>query len=120
MLIFRRFFEYFHLAARGRLAFNGYMLCQLIKPRNLRIPSLCLLAAMAGCANSPMPASFANHFDSAREDATHGQCMSDNAMFNNRQLMVAPTAVQNAWTYCVKQSDVWYPGKDSKAEPSAW
>ena len=62
-----------------------------------------------------MPAAFANHFDSARDDRELGKCMSDNAMFNNRQLMVAPNAVESAWSYCVKKTDVWYPGKDNAA-----
>ena len=70
------------------------------------------LVVMTGCSSTPMPAAFANHFSTAKEDREHSKCMSDNAMFNNRQLMVAPNAVENAWSYCVKQADVWYPGKD--------
>ena len=65
--------------------------------------------AMTGCASTPMPKSLANHFDSARDDSDHARCMSENAMFNNRQLMVAPNAVQNAWTYCARKSDIWIP-----------
>ncbi len=79
------------------------------------------LAALAGCASTPMPKAFANHFSSARDDADHGKCMTDNTPFNNRQLMMAPNSVQNAWTYCVKQSDVWYPGKDTgSSTPVSW
>lgn len=78
----------------------------------LKITIVCTALAMAGCSSTPMSESFANHFSSAKEDRDHSKCMSDNAMFNNRQLMVAPNAVQSAWSYCVKQSDLWYPGKD--------
>ena len=47
--------------------------------------------------------------------------MADNTPFNNRQLMMAPSSVQNAWAYCVKQSDVWYPGKnDNKTTTVTW
>ena len=93
-------------------------------PRSLRatiaIAAFAALAFTTGCANSPVPLGFANHFDSARDDAGHGECMSDNAMFNNRQLMVTPNAVENAWTYCVKQSDVWYPGGPAEDSATAW
>ncbi len=78
------------------------------------------LVALAGCSSTPMPQAFANHFSSARDDAEHGKCMADNTPFNNRQLMMAPSSVQSAWTYCVKESDVWYPGKDSKATAVTW
>jgi len=78
------------------------------------------LAALAGCSSTPMPNAFANHFSSARDDADHGKCMADNTPFHNRQLMMAPSTVQNSWTYCVKQSDVWYPGKEAEATPVSW
>ncbi len=76
------------------------------------------LAALAGCSSTPMPQAFLSHFSSARDDAEHGKCMTDNTPFNNRQLMMAPNTVQDAWTYCVKQSDVWYPGKDDTSSTS--
>lgn len=69
-------------------------------------------ALTAACSSTPVPLSYVNHFDSAREDREHGKCMSDNAMFNTRQLFVAPNAVESAWSYCVRQADVWYPGSD--------
>lgn len=79
----------------------------------LKTIAVCAIVTLTvGCSSTPMSESFANHFGSAREDKDHGKCMSDNAMFNNRQLLVAPSAVQSAWSYCVKKSDVWYPGKD--------
>ncbi len=78
------------------------------------------LATLAGCASTPMPQAYLNHFNSAKEDQAHSKCMADNAMFNNRQLMVAPGAVENAWSYCVKQSDVWYPGKDDEPKTVSW
>ena len=77
------------------------------------------LASLAGCASTPMPQAFMNHFSSAKEDQEHSKCMADNAMFNNRQLMVAPGAVENAWSYCAKKSDVWYPGKDEGPNTTA-
>ena len=87
----------------------------------LKITMICAALAMGGCSATPMSEAFANHFSSAKEDRDHGKCMSDNAMFNNRQLMVAPTAVENAWSYCVKQADVWYPGKrEAKTTAVSW
>ena len=76
----------------------------------LKIMTLCAVVAMGGCSSTPMSEAFADHFASARDDREHGKCMSDNAMFNNRQLMVAPSAVESAWSYCVKQSELWHPG----------
>jgi hypothetical protein len=77
--------------------------------------------AFAGCSTAPMPDTFVSHFDSARQDRGHGKCMSENAMFNNRQLMVTPNAVKSAWTYCVKRSDVWYPGReDTRTTSIGW
>ncbi len=78
------------------------------------------LAAITGCSTTPAPDAYVNHFSSAKEDVEHGKCMSDHAMFNNRQLMVAPNAVESAWTYCVKQSDVWYPGKAKATTAGNW
>ena len=79
------------------------------------------LAALAGCSSTPMPQGYANHFNSAREDAEHSKCMADNTPFNNRQLMMAPSSVQSAWTYCVQKSDIWYPGKnDAKTSTVSW
>ncbi len=83
--------------------------------------AISLLLLTVGCSSTPSPMSHVYHFSSAAEDAEHRKCMSDNALFNNRQLMVAPTAVESAWTYCVRQSDVWYPGKgEEKTQPTRW
>ena len=112
----------------------------------LRITLVCATLAFGGCATAQvsdafashfaMPwhdllfrtafalllsDAFASHFDSARQDRSHGKCMSENAMFNNRQLMVAPNAVESAWAYCAKQSDVWYPGRaDTRTTSIGW
>ncbi|MEP5763356.1 MAG: hypothetical protein ABJ308_02125 [Halieaceae bacterium] len=76
---------------------------------------------MTGCAATPQPAGYANHFSSAADDAEHSKCMSKHTPFNNRQLMMAPMAVENAWSYCVKEADVWYPGKkDEKTVTTTW
>ncbi len=86
-----------------------------------RIVALSLLVMLAGCSSTPSPMSFINHFNLAAENEEHSKCMSENNLFNNRQLMVAPNAVQNSWTYCVKQSDIWYPGKESAEKvPATW
>ena len=87
----------------------------------LRITLVCATLAFGGCATAPVSDAFASHFDSARQDRSHGKCMSENAMFNNRQLMVAPNAVESAWAYCAKQSDVWYPGRaDTRTTSIGW
>jgi hypothetical protein len=78
------------------------------------------LAVLAGCSSTPSSDAYVNHFSSAKEDATHSKCMADHAMFNNRQLMVAPNAVESAWSHCVKQSDVWYPGKGKAKTAGNW
>ena len=86
-----------------------------------KIVALSLLVMLAGCSSTPSPTSFINHFSLAAEDEAHSKCMSENNLFNNRQVMVAPNAVQNSWSYCVKQSDIWYPGKESTEKvPATW
>ena len=82
--------------------------------------ALLLLLLTVGCTSTPS-LNHVNHFSSAADDEAHGKCMSDNALFNNRQLMVAPAAVESAWTYCVRQSGVWYPGKGKEeTQPTNW
>ena len=82
--------------------------------------ALLLLLLTVGCTSTPS-LNHRNHFSSAAEDEAHGKCMSDNALFNNRQLMVAPSAVESAWTNCVRQSNVWYPGKGKEEfQPTEW
>jgi len=79
------------------------------------------LVLMTGCAATPMSADYTSHFASAAESEEHGKCMAEHAPFNNRQLMFAPNAVQSAWTYCIKQSEIWYPGKpEAKTQPVGW
>ena len=90
---------------------------------NLPLRKLVACAALsltAGCTSTPMPEAFMSHFSSARQDEEHSKCMADHGMFNNRQLMVAPNAVESAWSYCIKKSDVWYPGKENAATAEAW
>ncbi|MEE4659667.1 MAG: hypothetical protein V2J89_04310 [Halieaceae bacterium] len=121
MLLFRSFLQTFVMVSAGKLGFTMCMCTCIPTLRAARATFLMLLlAAVSGCASSPIPASFANHFDSARDNPQHGRCMSDHAMFNNRQLMIMPEAVEDAWTYCVKQSDLWYPGKPQRNPVSGW
>ncbi len=86
-----------------------------------KILAASLLALLAGCSSTPLSMSHVNHFASAAENEEHGKCMSDNALFNNRQLMVTPTAVANAWSYCARQTDLRYPGKNkTKTQTARW
>jgi hypothetical protein len=66
---------------------------------------------LAGCSSTPMTPVFTNHFNQTSQSEEHVKCMKDNAMFNNRQLMVAPSAVENAWGYCLNQFGVIAPGQ---------
>jgi len=70
------------------------------------------LALTAGCASTPASQAFAHHFDSAEEHREHSKCMSDNAIFNNRQLMMAPSAVESAWARCMRETDAGYPDRE--------
>jgi hypothetical protein len=68
-----------------------------------------------------MPDMFIQHFNQAASSEQASKCMSKQAMFNNRQLMVAPTAVENAWTHCLNQFGIWAPGQTEKASrPNPW
>ena len=75
--------------------------------------SLLIIAPLllAGCSSTPMPELFVNHFNQTSQSEAHSKCMNDNAMFNNRQLMVAPSAVENAWSFCLNQFGIIAPGQ---------
>lgn len=74
--------------------------------------SLSLVLLTAGCSSTPAPEMFVNHFNQATQNSAHSKCMNEHAMFNNRQLMVSPSAVENAWTYCLNQFGIIAPGQD--------
>jgi hypothetical protein len=83
--------------------------------------SLVTLLLLAGCTSTPMPDMFANHFSQAAQNPAHGKCMTDNAVFNNRQIMVAPSAVENAWTHCLNQFGIIIPdGEEEEAPELSW
>jgi hypothetical protein len=75
------------------------------------------LALAAGCATTSSPTDTVHYFftpeHESEEDAQKRRdCMADHSSFNQRQLVVSAAAVQNAWVYCFRQADIWYPGKD--------
>ncbi len=74
--------------------------------------ALSALLLPAGCASTSDSQMFMNHFNQAAQSEEHSKCMNDNAMFNNRQLMVAPSAVENAWTRCLNQFGTFIPGRE--------
>ena len=73
--------------------------------------SIISILLLAGCSYTPVPPMFINHFNQTSQSEEHVKCMNDNAMFNNRQLMVAPSAVENAWGYCLNQFGIIAPGQ---------
>ncbi len=79
------------------------------------------IALASGCSSTPMPEMFINHFNETSSNPKHAECMSNNAMFNNRQLMVSPSAVENTWKYCLNQFGIIAPGEEEseQIEP-AW
>ena len=74
--------------------------------------AVCALSLLAGCASTSDSQMFMSHFNHAAQNEEHSKCMNENAMFNNRQLMVAPSAVQNAWTRCLNQFGTIVPGQE--------
>ena len=74
--------------------------------------ALSALLLLAGCASTSNSQMFMSHFNQAAQNEEHSKCMNDNAMFNNRQLMVAPSAVENAWTRCLNQFGTIVPGQE--------
>ena len=80
-----------------------------------RIPTALLLSLLlltTACSSTPVPEMYIQHFNQAAQNDKHSKCMNDNAMFNNRQLMVMPSAVENAWTNCLNQFGIFAPGQD--------
>ena len=80
----------------------------------------CAVLLASGCTSTPVPDMLVNHFNQASKSQQHGKCMNDNAMFNNRQLMVMPSAVENAWTYCLNQFGTIAPGEEEDEELTPW
>ncbi len=70
------------------------------------------LLLVAGCTTTSNSQMFTSYFNQAAQNEEHSKCMNDNAMFNNRQLMVAPSAVENAWTRCLNQFGTIVPGQE--------
>ena len=77
------------------------------------------LVWVAGCS-STAPTTMAGVYQfsaspSSEEEARRrSDCMADHSSFHRRQMMVSSAAVESAWVYCVRQSDVWYPGKEAE------
>jgi hypothetical protein len=69
------------------------------------------LLLLAACTATPVPDMYISHFNQTSQSEAHSKCMNDNAMFNNRQLMVAPRAVESAWGYCLNQFGIFAPGQ---------
>lgn len=74
------------------------------------------LLLLSGCSATPVPMWQLNHFSTAAEDEAHSKCMAEHALFNNRQLLVSPAAVQDAWAYCAEQSELWFPDPEAAEE----
>jgi hypothetical protein len=66
---------------------------------------------LTACSSTPVPDMYIKHFNQTSPSEAHGKCMNKHAMFNNRQLMVAPSAVENAWSYCLNQFGTIAPGQ---------
>jgi len=79
--------------------------------KSLAVVSLLL---MGGCASTTVPEMFVNYFNRVLGNEKHAECMNDNAIFNNRQLMVPPSAVEDTWTHCLNQSDDDAPGSEKE------
>ena len=74
------------------------------------------LMLVAGCASEPSATDTVHYFftpehESAEDAQKRKDCMADNSSFNQRQLVVSAATVQNAWVYCFRKADIWYPGK---------
>jgi hypothetical protein len=74
------------------------------------------LVVLGGCGSAPAETNTVHYFftpeHETEEDAQKRKdCMADNSSFNQRQLVVSAASVQNAWVYCFRKADIWYPGK---------
>lgn len=80
------------------------------------------LIVATGCGTAPEATDTVHYFfapevESPEDAAKRQECMADNSSFNQRQLVVSAASIQNAWVYCFRQADIWYPGKeDDKPE----
>jgi hypothetical protein len=82
-----------------------------MKTMKIKVLFLSILLLLPACASTPVPNMFIADFNEAVSDPAHSKCMNENAMFNNRQLMVAPSAVENLWTKCLNQFGTIAPGQ---------
>lgn len=76
------------------------------------------IAILAGCGSTPTETKSVHYFftpkyESEEDAQKRKDCMADNSSFNQRQLVVSAASVQNAWVYCFRKADIWYPGKES-------
>jgi hypothetical protein len=78
----------------------------------IKVLFLSTLLLLPGCASTKMSDMYLSQFNDTANDPAHSKCMNENAMFNNRQLMVAPSAVENAWTRCLNQFGTIVPGQE--------
>jgi hypothetical protein len=87
------------------------------------ITALILVAACSTTVPTSMQGvyHFGSEQTSAEELQRRSDCMAEHSSFNQRQMMVSSAAVESAWVYCVRQSDIWYPGKEEKkARQDSW
>ncbi len=75
---------------------------------------------VAGCSTAPSATDevhyfFAPEHESPQDAQKRKDCMADNSSFNQRQLVVSAATIQNAWVYCFRKADIWYPGKEDDA-----
>ena len=73
----------------------------------------CIIAPLllTACSATPVPDMYIKHFNQTSQSEAHSKCMNDNTMFNNRQLMVAPSAVENVWSHCLNEFGTMAPGQ---------
>ncbi len=74
------------------------------------------MSLVVGCSTAPSAVDTVHYFftpehESDADAQKRKDCMADNSSFNQRQLVVSAAAIQNAWVYCFRQADIWYPGK---------
>ena len=88
------------------------------------IMRLCLaitaIILAAGCSTAPPATETVHYFFTPEHESVENaqkrkDCMADNSSFNQRQLVVSAAAIQNAWVYCFRQADIWYPGQADDA-----
>jgi hypothetical protein len=75
------------------------------------------LIVAGGCGTAPDATDTVHYFfaperESPEDAQKRKECMADNSSFNQRQLVVSAASIQNAWVYCFRKADIWYPGKE--------